>query len=250
MSPRPGQDPNDPKFQESLRRWQEQNNLPSTAERKGGSSRQYGAYMNLPPGSRVTRDFVDRDGDRIDDRYQSGPGQPRGGSAAPRSAENNTVPANVQAAWNTYNNPPPRTGGLKPTKEMAAQFEQYGLTNQSANTRIGGTLPDGSVKGDRNQDGRFGIQDFILRKKPALPSSGSNATPSSADIIAGRSDLYGFKNPRKPKRPSISSADLQKANDKSPVPPRSNTKPLAETSFTIPLAGTWNPNMPKAGPAR
>ena len=43
----------------------------------------YGAFLNLPPGSRVDRRFVDSDGDGIDDRYQSGPGQPRGGGTKP-----------------------------------------------------------------------------------------------------------------------------------------------------------------------
>ena len=43
----------------------------------------YGAFLNLPPGSRVDRRFVDSDGDGIDDRYQTGPGQPRGGGTRP-----------------------------------------------------------------------------------------------------------------------------------------------------------------------
>lgn len=36
----------------------------------------YGGRIGLPPGSTVTMDFRDRDGDRIDDRNQRGPGQP------------------------------------------------------------------------------------------------------------------------------------------------------------------------------
>jgi len=177
---------------------------------------------------------------------------PRGGSTAgtgkPSAAESNTVPANVQTAFNTYTNPPAGTGGLKPTRQMAAQFEQYGLTGQvapqppppPADTRIGSTMPDGSVKGDRNRDGRFGLQDFILRKQPAQPAPVSTATPSADDIVAGRSDLYGFKKPQKPKLPPISSDDLQNASKTARRPPRR----------IIPLAGTWNPNMPSVRPAR
>ena len=39
----------------------------------------YGDFLNLPPGSKTDRRFVDNDGDGTDDRYQSGPGKPRGG---------------------------------------------------------------------------------------------------------------------------------------------------------------------------
>jgi hypothetical protein len=38
----------------------------------------YGSALNAPPGSMFTREVIDKDGDRIDDRYQAGPGQPRG----------------------------------------------------------------------------------------------------------------------------------------------------------------------------
>jgi hypothetical protein len=40
------------------------------------SSRGYGSRINLSPDAIVTADFIDRDGDNIDDRYQRGPGQP------------------------------------------------------------------------------------------------------------------------------------------------------------------------------
>lgn len=36
----------------------------------------YGERIGLPEGTAVTGDFVDRDGDRVDDRYQKGPGLP------------------------------------------------------------------------------------------------------------------------------------------------------------------------------
>lgn len=50
----------------------------STSTPSTNSRQDYGAYMNLPAGSRVDRQFLDRDGDDVDDRYQSAPGQPRG----------------------------------------------------------------------------------------------------------------------------------------------------------------------------
>jgi subtilisin family serine protease len=40
------------------------------------ASSQYGRWINLPPGSVTTADWVDTDGDGIDDRRQPGPGQP------------------------------------------------------------------------------------------------------------------------------------------------------------------------------
>jgi len=36
----------------------------------------YGERVGLPEGTPVTADFVDSDGDQIDDRYQKGPGEP------------------------------------------------------------------------------------------------------------------------------------------------------------------------------
>jgi hypothetical protein len=38
----------------------------------------YGSALNAPPGSSFNMQVIDKDGDRIDDRYQAGPGQPRG----------------------------------------------------------------------------------------------------------------------------------------------------------------------------
>jgi hypothetical protein len=37
---------------------------------------QYGIWLDLPPGTPVIGNFVDTDGDGIDDRLQPGPGQP------------------------------------------------------------------------------------------------------------------------------------------------------------------------------
>jgi len=37
----------------------------------------FGQYMGMPPEGRGLSDWVDTDGDGIDDRYQAGPGQPR-----------------------------------------------------------------------------------------------------------------------------------------------------------------------------
>jgi len=74
ISPPPGG--STPEFENALDRWKQQNSAVGNPR-----SREYGAFLNLPPGSKVPKDFVDRDGDRIDDRYQTGPGQPRGGGA-------------------------------------------------------------------------------------------------------------------------------------------------------------------------
>jgi hypothetical protein len=54
----------------------------------------YGDFINLPPGSRVTKDFIDKDGDGIDDRYQPGPGQP---SANSNSKENTQAQGNPKS---------------------------------------------------------------------------------------------------------------------------------------------------------
>lgn len=192
---------------------------------------EYGAFLNLPPGSKVDRRFVDRDGDGTDDRYQAAPGRPRGGSSSPKQYDGSgitgipsgspagtkppwvktSVPANVQNAWNLFTNPPTGTGGFRPTKEMMAQFQQYGLSNQSSNTRIGSTLPDGSVKGDRNQDGRFGMNDFTLpRVTPASSSPSPASSPAFADKVRdARVDMYG--NAKRKGRSRIDAIQLAKA---------------------------------------
>lgn len=36
----------------------------------------YGDFLFIPPDSIALRNFVDNDGDKTDDRYQMGPGQP------------------------------------------------------------------------------------------------------------------------------------------------------------------------------
>lgn len=37
----------------------------------------YGTRIGLPGDMAVTMDFIDQDGDQVDDRYQKGPGQPK-----------------------------------------------------------------------------------------------------------------------------------------------------------------------------
>ena len=57
------------------------------AARKAGdavsqpSNPNYGSRIDAPPGTMFTADFKDSDGDGVDDRYQTGPGQPREGSS-------------------------------------------------------------------------------------------------------------------------------------------------------------------------
>lgn len=124
-----------------------------------------------------------------------------------RSPLGGNIPAEVQTAWNSFNNPPAGTGGLKPTKQMAAQFSQYGLTGNGVG--IGKVLPDGTIKGDSNNDGRFGLRDFILPKvKAPKPAP---ATPSFDDQVRdARADMYGTKK-RRNKRPRIDADSLADA---------------------------------------
>jgi hypothetical protein len=56
------------------------NTTPEETPRPSDRPSDYGKFLNLPAGSKVDRAFRDSDKDGIDDRYQSGPGQPRGGS--------------------------------------------------------------------------------------------------------------------------------------------------------------------------
>lgn len=73
--------------------------LDKTALTANQSPSHYGTWMNLPPGSVTTMDFVDYDTDGIDDRRQPGPGMPipEQKSSAPIavSAPNSAGAANV-----------------------------------------------------------------------------------------------------------------------------------------------------------
>ena len=46
---------------------------PNTSRSSGG----YGSALNAPPGSMFTQQFIDKDGDGVDDRFQAGPGKPK-----------------------------------------------------------------------------------------------------------------------------------------------------------------------------
>ena len=47
----------------------------------------YGEFLNLPPGTGTRQNFIDSDGDGVDDRRQTGPGQPKGGSGSSQIPE-------------------------------------------------------------------------------------------------------------------------------------------------------------------
>lgn len=51
-----------------------------------GRGRGYGSRIDAPPGTAFTADFVDRDNDHVDDRYQTGPGKPYAHSGTTTSA--------------------------------------------------------------------------------------------------------------------------------------------------------------------
>lgn len=55
---------------------QQLNTIPTGWQMQPKSS--YGTYMNLQPGQSALMNFVDSDGDKIDDRYQAGPGMSKG----------------------------------------------------------------------------------------------------------------------------------------------------------------------------
>jgi hypothetical protein len=86
-----------------------------------GNNRNYGAWMNLPPGSRRTMDFVDRDGDRIDDRFQAGPGQKPSAATAAASAttplptQGNQTSAATASKYGEWINLPP---GVKTDRRL------------------------------------------------------------------------------------------------------------------------------------
>jgi hypothetical protein len=66
----------------------------------------YGGSINAPPGSMRTMDFRDRDGDKIDDRDQPGPGMPRPGSAQPVPPSQQLPPGRM-ADWGGRQYDPP-----------------------------------------------------------------------------------------------------------------------------------------------
>ena len=106
----------------------------------------YGELIDLEPGMAYTQEVVDQDGDRVDDRFQTGPGQPRVDPPAlgePIITEGNLNTANPEMA----NNNGRLAGGnfgLSPTEVVeTSRGRGYGLTYSpqqrgSKKTKFGG----------------------------------------------------------------------------------------------------------------
>jgi len=106
----------------------------------------YGELIDMEPGSFHTQEVVDQDGDRVDDRFQTGPGQPRVDTSyfgEPIITEGNSNTANPEMA----NNNGRLAGGnlgLSPTEVVeTSRGRGYGLTYSpqqrgSKTTKFGG----------------------------------------------------------------------------------------------------------------
>jgi len=106
----------------------------------------YGTLIDAEPGTMHTQEFVDQDGDRVDDRFQTGPGQPRVDTSyfgEPIITEGNSNTANPEMA----NNNGRLAGGnfgLSPTEVVeTSRGRGYGLTYSpqqrgSKKTKFGG----------------------------------------------------------------------------------------------------------------
>jgi hypothetical protein len=104
----------------------------------------YGERIPLDPDAMYTMDVIDQDGDRVDDRYQTGPGQPRINTYEdPTITEGNSNTANPEMA----NNNGRLAGGnfgLSPTEVVeTSRGRGYGLTYSpqqqgSKTTKFGG----------------------------------------------------------------------------------------------------------------
>jgi hypothetical protein len=104
----------------------------------------YGERIPLDPDAMYTMDVIDQDGDRVDDRYQTGPGQPRINTYEdPTITEGNSNTANPEMA----NNNDRLAGGnfgLSPTEVVeTSRGRGYGLTYSpqqqgSKTTKFGG----------------------------------------------------------------------------------------------------------------
>jgi len=106
----------------------------------------YGTLIDAEPGTMHTQEFVDQDGDRVDDRFQTGPGQPRVDTSyfgEPIITEGNSNTANPEMA----NNNGRLAGGnfgLSPTEVVeTSRGRGYGLTYSpqqqgSKTTKFGG----------------------------------------------------------------------------------------------------------------
>lgn len=83
----------------------------------------YGIWMDLPNGSIITMDWLDADGDEIDDRFQPGPGMPMQRRASmplvPVSAAQSAPAASSAGASNSATKASNSTKGSKKTKSSS-----------------------------------------------------------------------------------------------------------------------------------
>ena len=95
----------------------------------------YGIWMNLPNGSIRTMDWLDADGDQIDDRFQPGPGMPTQRRAplplAPVSAAQPAPAASSAGGSNSATKASNSTKGSKKTKSATSSKKKSGKKSKT-----------------------------------------------------------------------------------------------------------------------
>lgn len=120
-----------PAFEKSLEDWKKTNGG------GGGMSGDYGKFLNLPEGSRVPKDFRDSDRDGVDDRYQTGPGQPSGGGKVKPDAGSGSGGSRAEI---TSGNP--LAGVRGPRTYMGTEDKpQFGARSTAELERVRATTP-------------------------------------------------------------------------------------------------------------
>jgi subtilisin family serine protease len=110
--------------------------LENTALKENQSTSHYGIWMNLPPGSVTTMDFVDYDTDGIDDRRQPGPGMPM-------PEQKSTAPTAISA--------PISTSAPAAASEAATQSTKQKKTFKKAKNTNSGKNKAGKNKAGKNK---------------------------------------------------------------------------------------------------
>lgn len=184
---------------------------------------QYGKWKDLPPGTMTTSDFKDSDGDGIDDRKQSGPGQPKFGSTPSPKPENTTPAYKPQPSKGVNLN-----SGNRDTRVGQETTQSYQNTQDNdINTNITGdnnTVNNWQDNSIRNYGGDQRNFTYVGGKNPALDTPVSAATMSGFydvdDSPASQAkfvDMYTTMNrdnqkSRMAMTPSIANEMIAKAN--------------------------------------
>jgi len=90
----------------------------------------YGIWMDLPDGSTITMDWLDADGDQIDDRFQPGPGMPMQRRApmpmAPVSVAQPDLPQQLSqpTASSSEKNPSKKSGAAKKSSKKSSKKQK------------------------------------------------------------------------------------------------------------------------------